>query len=80
MFGFAPTVDKLGLYSLITYAPIFIVAALCSTPLVGNLTEKLRKSGIVGKIVWSVGFACLFVVSISFLVDNSYNPFLYFRF
>jgi alginate O-acetyltransferase complex protein AlgI len=80
MFGFAPTVDKLGLYSLITYAPIFIIAALCSTPLVGNLTEKLRKSGIVGKIVWSVGFACLFVVSISFLVDNSYNPFLYFRF
>lgn len=81
MFGFAAAgVDNLGLYSLITYLPIFIIAAFCSTPLVGKLTEKLRKSGPVGNVIWIVGFVCLFVVSLSFLVDNSYNPFLYFRF
>jgi alginate O-acetyltransferase complex protein AlgI len=80
MFGFASGADKLGVYSLITYASIFIIAALCSTPLIGNLTEKLRKSGTVGNLLWCVGFVCLFVISLSFLVDNSYNPFLYFRF
>jgi len=80
MFGFAPGADSLGVYSLVTYAPLLIVAAFCSTPLVGNLAEKLRKSGIAGQIVWCAGFVCLFVVSLSFLVDNSYNPFLYFRF
>jgi alginate O-acetyltransferase complex protein AlgI len=80
MFGFAPGADKLGVYSLLTYAPILIVAALCSTPLVGNLTEKLRKSGTAGKIVWSAGFICLFAVSMTFLVSNAYSPFLYFRF
>lgn len=80
MFGFAPGADSLGVYSLLTYTPLLVAAALCSTPLVGNLTEKLRKSGVAGRIVWSAGFLCLFVVSLSFLVDNSYNPFLYFRF
>jgi alginate O-acetyltransferase complex protein AlgI len=81
MFGFAASgADKLGLYSLITYLPILIIAAFCSTPLVGKLTDKLRKSGKVGTVIWFVGFACLFVASLSLLVDNSYNPFLYFRF
>ena len=80
MFGFAPVVDKLGVYSLLTYAPIFILAALCSTPFIGNLTEKLRRSGMVGKIIWCAGFVCLFVISLSFMVDNAYSPFLYFRF
>ncbi len=80
MFGFASGADKLGVYSLLTYAPLLIVAAFCSTPLVGRLTEKLRKSGIIGRLIWCTGFVFLFVVSLSFLVDNSYNPFLYFRF
>ncbi|WP_330659646.1 MBOAT family O-acyltransferase [Caproiciproducens faecalis] len=80
MFGFAPGADKLGVYSLITYAPLLILAALCSSTLVGTLTERLRKSGTPGKIIWSLGFICLFVMSMTFLVDNSYNPFLYFRF
>lgn len=80
MFGFAPGTDSLGTYSLLTYAPLLVVAAFCSTPLIGNLAEKLRKSGTAGRVVWSAGFVCLFIVSLSFLVDNSYNPFLYFRF
>jgi len=80
MFGFAKGADKLGVYSLLTYAPILIVAALCSSSLVGNLTEKLRKSGTAGRIIWSTGFVCLFVISMSFMVSNAYSPFLYFRF
>lgn len=80
MFGFACGVDSLGRYSLITYLPLFIVAALCSTPVVGRLTERLRKSGVAGRVIWCAGFIALFVLSLSSLVNNSYNPFLYFRF
>lgn len=80
MFGFAPGADKLGVYSLVTYAPLLVIAALCSSTLVGTLTERLRKSGTPGKVIWSIGFICLFIMSMTFLVDNSYNPFLYFRF
>lgn len=80
MFGIASGADKLGIYSLITYLPVFILAAFCSTPLVWKLAEKLRKSGKPGQVIWCFGFAALFVISLSFLVDNSYNPFLYFRF
>ncbi len=80
MFGLAPGADSLGLYSLRTSLPLLLVAALCSTPLVGKWTEKLRTGGIAGRVVWCAGFVCLFAVSLSFLVGNSYNPFLYFRF
>ncbi len=80
MFGIASGADKLGIYSLITYLPVFILAAFCSTPLVWKLAEKLRNSGKPGQVIWCVGFSALFVISLSFLVDNSYNPFLYFRF
>lgn len=80
MFGFAPGADNLGVYSLITNAPLLIVAALCSSKLVKTLADKLRESGTAGKIIWSAGFACLLFLSLSFLVGNAYNPFLYFRF
>ncbi|MPN60181.1 hypothetical protein SDC9_207906 [bioreactor metagenome] len=80
MFGFAPGADKLGIYSLVTYVPLLVIAALCSSTLFGTLTERLRKSGTPGKVIWSIGFICLFIMSMTFLVDNSYNPFLYFRF
>lgn len=80
MFGFAPGADSLGVYSLITCAPLLIVAALCSSTLVKTLADRLRKSGTAGKIVWSAGFVCLLLISLSFLVGNAYNPFLYFRF
>ncbi|NLG93483.1 MAG: MBOAT family protein, partial [Clostridiales bacterium] len=80
MFGFAPGADNLGVYSLITNAPLLIVAALCSSTLVKTLADKLRESGTAGKIIWSAGFACLLFLSLSFLVGNAYNPFLYFRF
>ena len=59
---------------------IVLIAAVCSTPAAGNLLEKLRTSGKPGKVIWCTGFLVLFVVSIAFLVDNSYNPFLYAKF
>ena len=81
MFGFPGSgTDSLGVYALLTYGATMLIAAVCSTPAAGNLLEKLRTSGKPGKVIWCTGFLVLFVVSIAFLVDNSYNPFLYAKF
>ena len=81
MFGFPGAgTDSLGLYALLTYGPTLLVAALCCVPAAGNFLERLRTSGKPGKLIWSAGFLVLFVLSLSFLVDNSYNPFLYAKF
>ena len=80
MFGAAPLYDSQGLYGLITFLPILLLAAFCSTPFAGRWSEKLRQGPLPAKIVWAGGMAALFVVCTAMLVDNSYNPFLYFQF
>lgn len=81
MFGIGTVpVDNQGLYCLLTFGPTLVIAALCSSPLAGKLTEKMRTGNALSKAVWTIGYCALLVVSVCFLVDNSYNPFLYFQF
>lgn len=80
MFGFAPAAGRVSLYTAVTGGALLLVSALGSSPLPAAAAEKLRGSGRAGKIVWDAGFAALFLVTLSFLVRNSYSPFLYFRF
>lgn len=79
MFGFAKLYDSLGLYGLRTFWPILIIAAVCSTPLAKKATQKLRLY-LPGKAAWVTGCTALLLFTVAALVDNSYNPFLYFRF
>lgn len=70
-------------YYLSSYWPLFVVAAICSTPLVKKIwTGILGKlpEGWVADILETAVLAILFIVSVAFLVSGSYNPFLYFRF
>lgn len=81
MFGFAPEgATSLGLYALLTYGLLMLIAALCSGPLARNLFEKLRNAGTAGKVAWALGVASLFIITLSFLVNSSYSPFLYAKF
>lgn len=79
MFGFAKPFDTLGLYGLSTFWPILLLAAVCSTPIVITLFNRLRAHA-AGKVGWALGCSGLLIIVIAALVDNSYNPFLYFRF
>ena len=45
-----------------------------------NLFEKLRNAGTAGKVAWALGVAGLFIITLSFLVNSSYSPFLYAKF
>lgn len=80
MFGFSTGADRLGIYSLLTYGLILLIAAFGSSPLPARISEKLRNGGKPGRIVWCAGFVCMFLAAISFIVAGSYSPFLYFRF
>ena len=70
-------------YYLSSYWPLFVVAAICSTPVVKKIwTGILGKlpEGWAADILETAVLAILFIVSVAFLVSGSYNPFLYFRF
>ena len=79
----SPFSNKYTLYCLKNYAVILIIAIIGATPLMKNMIDKLKEN-IVCKNIINI-LEPIFVVLIIFivtayLVDNSYNPFLYFRF
>ena len=80
MFGFAGGADSLGLYTLRTGAPILLLAALFCTPWPGRFWVWLKRKGAPGIAAQSAVLLVLFALSLASLVNNSYNPFLYFRF
>ena len=64
------------LYYLRNYLGTFIIALLFSTPLV----EIVYKKYIKNKYINTVIILSIFILSVAYLVDATYNPFLYFRF
>lgn len=71
------------LYYLKGYFLILVLAVIGATPLLKNVVSKLKKNKILSYVI-NV-FEIIFVLAIllivtSMLIDNSYNPFLYFRF
>lgn len=74
-------VDKAGLYLLVTNAVLWIVAAVGSTPVVHDLYARFvyreEKSRIA---INCVVYGIMFLMCIAYLVTETYNPFLYFRF
>ena len=72
--------DAQGIYGLYTYLPLLIVIILCCTPVVRRGLQTLQQSGAAGRTVVYALCLLAFVVCIAYLVDATYNPFLYFRF
>lgn len=77
--------DSRGLYLSGEYMILFAVAAVAATPFIRKLTDKLRDMGTGYSIALyrfgeKVFPAALLLLSIAYMVEASYNPFLYFRF
>ena len=81
MFGAAglPLVSADTLYNLRSYALLLVIAFTGATPLVKNLCRKLESTKI-STVLEPVIVAGIIIVSTAYLVDGSFNPFLYFRF
>ena len=79
MFGFgAGLLDGDFLYDLRNYLPILIIAVAAATPLAANLWKKLPERA--KQIAFPVLMLAGLVLTTAYLVDGTYNPFLYFRF
>lgn len=63
-------------YYLRNYGVTFLLAAIFSTPVLKPMYEKICEK----KVVSLLFFGVIFFISVAYLVDATYNPFLYFRF
>ena len=76
-----PAADALSLYCLRSYAVLLLLAAVGSTPWPQKLWQRLAgRAPWLCAVLGPVGLAVLLVLDTAFLVDGSFNPFLYFRF
>ena len=89
MFGISPVkafIDRGAVYDLLHYLPFFILAIIGSTPLPKKLFYKYfgeinnANSNKIIRIATPIVSAALFLICVAFLIDSSFNPFLYFRF
>ena len=81
--GGLPAVTDETLYYLRSYGVILIIAAVGATPLPSKIVERIRKATVGDKamaVLEPVALVVMLAVCTAFLVDGSFNPFLYFRF
>jgi len=85
MFGVGAKslVGQESLYYLESYGLILIMACIGATPLAKKLVAGTKKTALGAKFVYVLEPLCLaalLLLCTAYLVDGSYNPFLYFRF
>ena len=76
-------INDYTIYNLKSYAVVLIVALVAATPCFKMILEKLRKKEFINKtlnILEPLLMVVLLLIVTAYLIDNSYNPFLYFRF
>ena len=78
LFGGVPLCSAQALYALRGYGLLFVIGAAGATPLPKTLSRKLpeKPRAILTFLVLPV----LLLLCTGYLVDGSFNPFLYFRF
>lgn len=81
--GHVDLVNQDTMYYLRNYAGVIILGMIGCTPLVKILIEKIKLNAVGNKIInvlEPIAMIALLVLSTAYLVDGSFNPFLYFRF
>ena len=83
LLGGAPVISAELLYCVKSYGVTMLLGAVGATPIVKALAEKLRegdKSQGLFYVLRPVVLVALLTAATAYLVDGSFNPFLYFRF
>ena len=77
-----PLVGAESIYYLKNNLVLLIISLIGATPLVKNIISKLQETKLkkVISVLEPITYIILLVLSTSFLIDESFNPFLYFRF
>ena len=82
MFGGqnVPLVTTESVYYLKSYALLFLAGIVGATPLIRNLAVRLQEKPGISAVLRLVTAMALLLICTAYLVDGSFNPFLYFRF
>lgn len=84
MFGKdLPLISTETIYYALSYLVVFIIGFIACTPICKNALMKLKENETIRKgINFLEPFALLILLTLctSYLIDGSFNPFLYFRF
>ena len=79
LFGVGvPLTTAASIYYLRSYAGVFLLSIIGATPVVKNLAARIPEK--VSAVLEPVVLMALLLVCTGYLVDGSFNPFLYFRF
>ena len=78
--GTAAAISSGDIYNLVRNLIFFVILAIAATPLPKKLYRRLTEKSNAARIVASVGGIVMLLVCMAYLVDSSFNPFLYFRF
>ena len=75
-------INRETIYYLRNYLFIFIISIISATPLLKNIVNKLSKTKLSKalNVLEVIVLISLLTLSTAFLIDESFNPFLYFRF
>ena len=81
MFGFGgvPLVTEETLYYLRSYSILLVAAVIGATPLIRDLARRVEHKKVI-VILEPLFLILLLLLCSAYLVDGSFNPFLYFRF
>ena len=82
-FGRLPLASPEAVYYLRSYGFVLLIAVLGATPLPGLLVRKAQQTGWGEKLLTfaePAALVAILLVVTAYLVDGSFNPFLYFRF
>ncbi len=77
--GGAPLITTETIYYLRSYAVVFIVGIIAATPLAKKLLSSKKGEKVAG-IMSPIVIVVLLSMCTAFLIDGSFDPFLYFRF
>ena len=68
-----------SLYYFKSYFVVFVISIIGATPVLKNFANKENVHKIMN-ILEPVYLLLIFVICTSYIIDGSFNPFLYFRF
>ena len=74
-------IDSTGLYYLFTNLILIIICFIACGPTAWKKIQKCAlKTGKARQVVATIAYIAIFILSLAYLVNATYNPFLYFRF
>lgn len=77
--GNIPVISKESIYYLKSYFIVILVGIIGATPIMKNIVKKEKIKKIIN-ILEPIYLFSILLLSTSYIIDGSFNPFLYFRF